>query len=48
VIENLEERDILKTYEQLHLVPFDPVRRRMEAPIKDSSGKQFKVSKGAP
>jgi len=48
VIENLDHRDILKTYEQIEFVPFDPVNKRTETTIKGKDGKTFTVSKGAP
>ena len=48
VIGALEDSTVLKSYQQVAYVPFDPVAKRTEATIKDSSGKQFKVSKGMP
>ena len=48
VIQALKDQAVLKTYQQLAYVPFDPVAKRTEATIKDSSGNQFKVSKGMP
>ena len=40
--------DKSKSYKQLSFKPFDPVTKKVESKIEDSSGKQFKVSKGAP
>jgi H+-transporting ATPase len=34
--------------QQIHLIPFDPVRKRAEATVQDESGRSFKVAKGAP
>ncbi|MCX2933809.1 plasma-membrane proton-efflux P-type ATPase [Mycobacterium sp. CVI_P3] len=34
--------------EVLQFVPFDPVSKRTEARVRESSGRQFQVSKGAP
>jgi H+-transporting ATPase len=48
VIGALKDRDVLKSYKQVAYVPFDPIAKRTEATIQDSSGKQFKVSKGMP
>jgi H+-transporting ATPase len=48
VIQALKDPSVLKTYQQVAFVPFDPVAKRTEATIKDSSGQQFKVSKGMP
>ena len=48
VIQALKDPAVLKSYQQLAFVPFDPVAKRTEATIKDSSGKTFRVSKGMP
>src|SRR5437667_1210509 len=48
VLAGLKDSNILKTYHQEKYVPFDPVNKRTEATIKDSSGKVFRVIKGAP
>ena len=32
----------------VHFQPFDPVHKRTEATVKDTDGKEFKVTKGAP
>jgi H+-transporting ATPase len=44
----LKDSNILKNYHQERYVPFDPVNKRTEATIKDSSGRVFRVTKGAP
>src|ERR1044072_2665117 len=41
-------RAILKSYQKEKYVPFDPVDKRTDATIKDTSGKLFRVTKGAP
>jgi H+-transporting ATPase len=48
VINGLQDDKALKNYEIIHFQPFDPVHKRTEATVKDSKGKTFKVSKGAP
>lgn len=48
VIQALKDPAVLKSYQQVAYVPFDPVSKRTEATIKDSAGKTFKVSKGMP
>jgi H+-transporting ATPase len=48
VMAGLKDRAILKTYQQEKYAPFDPVDKRTEATIKDTSGKLFRVTKGAP
>ena len=48
VIQALKDPGVLKTYQQVAYVPFDPVAKRTEATIQDSSGQPFKVSKGMP
>ena len=37
-----------KSYKQISFKPFDPVIKKVESKIEDHSGKEFKVSKGAP
>jgi H+-transporting ATPase len=44
----LTDLAILKIYQQEKYVPFDPVDKRTEATIEDTSGKLFRVTKGAP
>jgi len=48
VINGLQDSKALSSYQVVHFQPFDPVHKRTEATIKDSEGKTFKVSKGAP
>jgi H+-transporting ATPase len=48
VISGLKDAHILERYSIVHFLPFDPVHKRTEATVKDSEGKTFKVSKGAP
>jgi H+-transporting ATPase len=48
VMAGLKDPAILKTYQQEKYVPFDPVDKRTEATIEDTSGKLFRVTKGAP
>ena len=48
VIGGVKDSATLKQYQIEHFTPFDPVHKRTEAEVRDASGKQFKVSKGAP
>jgi H+-transporting ATPase len=48
VIAGLGDEGALESYTQTQFVPFDPVRKRTEAEVKDSGGQTFKVTKGAP
>src|ERR1044072_89429 len=48
VMAALNDPATLKSYQQEKYVPFDPVDKRTEATIKDTSGKLFRVTKGAP
>lgn len=48
VLAGVEDKDALKKYKIEHFLPFDPVHKRTEATVKDSTGKEFKVTKGAP
>ena len=48
VMGGLKDQEALSSYQQLKIVPFDPVHKRTEATIKDSGGNVFKVTKGAP
>src|SRR6185312_14513568 len=48
ILVGLKDQTVLKRYQQEVYVPFDPVRKRTEATIKDPSGAVFRVSKGAP
>ncbi len=48
VFHSLKEKALLDSYQQQKFIPFDPVSKRTEATIKDTSGKIFQVTKGAP
>ena len=48
VIGGMDDVGALKSYTQTHFVPFDPVKKRTEATVRDSRGAAFKVTKGAP
>ncbi|HTX21198.1 MAG TPA: plasma-membrane proton-efflux P-type ATPase [Candidatus Aquilonibacter sp.] len=48
VLNGLKDPAALKAFNQTRFVPFDPVHKRTEAEVKDSGGKAFKVTKGAP
>src|SRR6266542_4236878 len=48
VMAGLKDPSTLKSYHQEKYVPFDPVNKRTEATIKDTTGKVFRVTKGAP
>ena len=48
VTNGLQDQRVLKAYDQLKFVPFDPVSKRTECTLKDRQGKIFKVTKGAP
>ncbi len=48
VIGGVKDDNDLKSYQLLHFQPFDPIRKRTEATVKGSDGKQFFVTKGAP
>jgi H+-transporting ATPase len=48
VLGSVKDQKALKSFQQLHFEPFDPVHKRTEATVKGTDGKEFKVSKGAP
>ncbi|MCP5524203.1 MAG: plasma-membrane proton-efflux P-type ATPase [Verrucomicrobiales bacterium] len=48
VLDGLEDPAALQGYQQTRFVPFDPVRKRTEAEVREAHGHGFKVSKGAP
>ena len=48
VLAGLENQELLKPYQQLRFLPFDPVSKRTEASIKAEDDQTFKVTKGAP
>jgi H+-transporting ATPase len=47
IIREVKDKDF-SSFEILHFDPFDPVKKRTEAQVKDTSGNVFKISKGAP
>lgn len=47
VIAGVKDQAALKTFEITHYQPFDPVHKRIEATVKTTDGKSFKVTKGA-
>ncbi len=48
VIGGLKNHDTLSDYTVVHFKPFDPVKKRTEAKLKDPDGVSFEVAKGAP
>jgi H+-transporting ATPase len=48
VLGGLKDPKVMAGYQQVKFVPFDPVSKRTEATVKDSGGKTFTVTKGAP
>jgi H+-transporting ATPase len=48
VIGGVKDDRVLKSYQEIHFQPFDPVHKRTEAIVKGGDGKQFFVAKGAP
>ncbi len=48
VLAGLKSPDVLKTYQPVHFVPFDPKSKRTEATVQDRQGHAVKASKGAP
>jgi H+-transporting ATPase len=48
VLGGLRDQKALEGYQQVKFVPFDPVSKRTEALVRDSSGSTFSVTKGAP
>ncbi len=47
VIAGLQDPQALATYKQVTFVPFDPVRKRVDAKVQDPQGNTFTVTKGA-
>ena len=45
---NAVDKTPLDAYEQLEYIPFDPVKKRTEATLRDPQGRIFTVTKGAP
>jgi len=48
VLDGLSDPQSLSSYEVVSFAPFDPVIKRTEATVRDSAGRTFKVTKGAP
>ena len=48
VLGAVQDPQLLAGWEQTHFTPFDPVGKRTEAQVKDSSGQEWTVTKGAP
>jgi H+-transporting ATPase len=48
VLGGVKNKEELKNYQMVHVLPFDPVHKRTEATVKGRDGKTFKVTKGAP
>ncbi|MDR3623518.1 MAG: plasma-membrane proton-efflux P-type ATPase [Chlamydiales bacterium] len=48
ILKGLKNNQELKDYQIIHFQSFDPVHKRTEASVKAISGKEFKVTKGAP
>jgi H+-transporting ATPase len=48
VLGGVKDDKVIKTYQVLHFMPFDPVHKHTEATVKGADGKQFDVAKGAP
>ncbi|HEX6550748.1 MAG TPA: plasma-membrane proton-efflux P-type ATPase [Gammaproteobacteria bacterium] len=48
VIGGLKDQSALNAYQMVHFQPFDPVHKHTESIVKDASGAQLKVAKGAP
>jgi len=48
VIGGLQQPEALADYDHIRFIPFDPIRKRTEAAVKDSHGRMFHAAKGAP
>lgn len=48
VLAAIEDKSAIEGYQQTKFVPFDPVTKRVEATLRDSSGKVSYAAKGAP
>ena len=48
ILKGIKNPDDLKGYSQEKFIPFDPVRKRTDATIRDAKGNVFYVTKGAP
>lgn len=48
ILQQLDNKKNLQSFQQQHFMPFDPVQKRTEAAVRSASDELFKVSKGAP
>ncbi len=48
ILDRLEDKSQLKEYTTEKFIPFDPVRKRIEAIVKKSDGSEMRMVKGAP
>jgi len=48
VLQGLQDKEHLTTFQQVKFVPFDPVHKRTEASVRDAAGQTIEVTKGAP
>ncbi len=48
ILSGLKNKEQMKTYQIIHFDPFDPVKKRTEAKVKEPGGRVFAVTKGAP
>jgi H+-transporting ATPase len=48
VLSGIKDRERLRSFSIDHFMPFDPVHKRTEASVKDSAGRTYRVTKGAP
>jgi H+-transporting ATPase len=47
VVKGIKDKKVLSEYTQKKFIPFDPVKKRTEAVLTDTNGKEFTVTKGA-
>ncbi len=47
VVSGLKDKKVLSSYSLKKYIPFDPVRKRTEAILTDTNGKEFNTTKGA-
>lgn len=47
ILSGIKKKELV-SFEILHFQPFDPVQKRTEVQVKDASGNEFKIAKGAP
>lgn len=48
ILKGIHDPSSLKAYSRVHFTPFDPVSKRTEVQVRDSSGQMIRFSKGAP